>query len=202
MEYKYILKSSNKKEDSNLKTIVLTAVITSLLTGITQYLLQKNHLSNEQDYWKKRYNIEEVKDVNTVRFNLIKEISEGILQLEIQAKEIKIQSALVKYLNSKEEIEQLTKLTINYQKDLYRITSKMEIASIYFGKNVDNLLLKLGNALTENYEHNYVKNSIKGPHLPEFDLDFNTIEKLPRIKKQTFEEMLKNMQQDLDENSK
>lgn len=202
MEYNYILKSSNKKKNSNLKTIVLTAIITTFLTAITQYFLQKNHLSNEQDYWKKRYNIEEIKDVNTVRFNLIKEISEGILQLEIQAKEIKIQNAFVKYSNSKEDIEQLSKLTISYQKDLYRITSKMEIASIYFDKNVDKLLLKLGNALTENYEHNYVKNSIEGPHLPEFDLDFNTIEKLPKIKKQTFEEMLKNMQKDLDENSK
>ncbi|PKB15212.1 hypothetical protein [Flavobacterium sp. 5] len=202
MEYNYILEKSNKKENSNLKTIILTAVITTFLTAITQFFLEKNHLSNEQDYWKKRYNIEQVKDVNNVRFNLIKEISEGILQLEFQAKEIKIQNAFVKYSNSKEEIEKLSKLTINYQKDLYRITSKMEIASIYFDKDVDKLLSNLGNALTENYEHNYIKSSIQGPHLPEFDLDFNTIEKLPKIKKQAFEEMLKNMQKDLDENSK
>lgn len=202
MDYNYILKSSTKKDDSNLKTIILTAIITALLTTITQYFLQKNQLSNEQDYWEKRYNIEEIKDVNTVRFNLIKEISEGILQLEFQAKEIKIQNVAVKYSNSKLDIEHLHKLTINYQKDLYRITSKMEIASIYFDNKVDKLLLKLGDALTENYENNYVKNSVEGPHLPEFDLDFNSIEKLPKIKKQTFEEMLKNMQKDLNENSK
>ena len=194
--------NSQKKNKSEIKTIILTAIITAFLTVLTQYFLQKSQLSNEQDYWKERYNIENVKNVNTVRLKLIEEISDGILQLEIQAKEIKIQSAVVKYLPNKEELEELKQLSIKYHKDLYRITSKMEIASIYFDNDVDKNLLKLGNALTENYQNNYVNSSLSNIKIPEFDLDFETIEKLPKIKKQTFEAMLKNMNKDFEQTNK
>jgi len=195
-------KQSHKKNKSELKTIILTAIITAFLTVITQYFLQKSQLSNEQDYWKERYNIENVQNINTVRLKLIEEISDGILQLEILAKEIKIQNVVVKYLPNKEELEELKLLTIKYHKDLYRITSKMEIASIYFDNDVDKKLLKLSTALTENYQNNYVKSSLSNIKIPELDLDFETIEKLPKIKKQTFEAMLKNMNKDFEQNYK
>lgn len=195
-------KQSYKKDKSELKTIILTAIITAFLTVITQFFLQKNQLSNEQDYWKERYNIENVQSVNNVRLKLIEEISEGILQLEIQAKEIKIQSVVVKYSLNKDDIEELRQLVTNYHKDLYRISSKMEIASIYFDNEVDKKLLNLGKALTENFKNNYVKIATEEFSIPEFKLDFETIEKLPKIKKETFEAMLKNMNKDFEETNK
>lgn len=195
-------KQNHKKEKSEIKTIILTAIITAFLTVISQYFLQKIQLSNEHDYWKERYNIENVRNVNSARLKLIEEISDGILQLEVQAKEIKLQSAVVKYLPNKDELEELNQLTLKYHQDLYRITSKMEIASIYFDNNVDNELLKLGKALSENYQNNYVKSPFAEVSLPEFNLDFETIEKLPRIKKRTFELMLKNMDKDFERTNK
>lgn len=195
-------KKSQKNDKSDLKTIILTAIITAFLTVITQYFLQKNQLSNEQDYWKERFNIENVQNINNVRLKLIEEISEGILQLEIQAKEIKIQSAFVKYSPNNDNLEELRQLTIKYHKDLYRISSKMEMASIYFDNDVDKELLRLGNALTENYQNNYQKNSNLEVNIPEFNLDFETIEKLSKIKKETFEIMLKNMNKDFEQTNK
>ncbi|KFF12741.1 hypothetical protein IW15_08070 [Chryseobacterium soli] len=128
----------------------------------------------------------------------MEDISDGILQLEVQAKEIKILNNSVKYSNNSDDIEKLINLMIQYHKDLYKVSSKMEIASIYFDKNVDNKLLKLGDALTENYQNNLVKIPVNLPNIPELNLDFETIEKLPKAKKEVFEEMLKNMNNDFE----
>ncbi|WP_347216389.1 hypothetical protein [Chryseobacterium sp.] len=192
------VKENVKVEKSNLKTIIITSIATAILTASTQYLLQKNQLSNEQDYWIIRYNIENIQSTNNVRLKLMEDISDGILQLEVQAKEIKIQNASVKYSNNSDDIKKLTNLMIQYHKDLYKVSSKMEIASIYFDKNVDNKLLKLGDALTENYQNNLVKIPVNLPNIPELNLDFETIEKLPKAKKEVFEEMLKNMNNDFE----
>jgi len=198
MKYHYTTEPKTKEEKSTLKTIIITSVITALLTGTTQYFLQKNQLSNEQDYWKVRYNIENVQNMNNVRLRLLEDISNGILQLEVQAKEIKILNASAKYSKNPDDIKRLNDLLIQYHKDLYKVSSKMEIASIYFDKKVDNKLLKLGDALTENFQNNLLKPSVKLPDIPELNLDFETIEKLPKVKKEVYEEMLKNMNEDFE----
>lgn len=199
MKYLYQIQETNnseKKSENNFKTILSTAIITSFLTVFTQYFLQKSQLSEEQNYWKKRYNIERVQGINDQRLKLIEEISEGILQLEYQAKQIKIQSAVVKYLNDEKQIDEFKELTLKYHKDLYLLASKMEIASIYFDEKVDKNLMKLSEALIQNYQNNYTKNTDSKIQIPEFNQDFETIDKLKEIKKQTFEMMLNNMNED------
>lgn len=202
MKYNYIFESKSENRKSNFKTIVITSIITAFLTGISQFFLQKKQLSDEQDYWKKRYNIETVKAFNENRFRIIEELSSEILQLEVQAKEIKIQSAVLKYSKDIKSLDEMKELVKKYHKDLYRTAAKMEIASIYFDKEVDDKLIKLSDALTENYNNNYVDFHSSNIDIPEFNLDFETIKKVPKTKKEVFEAMIKNMNNDLENATK
>jgi hypothetical protein len=194
--------TSTNKDKSDLKIIIITSIITTLLSTIAQYALQKNQLSNEQSYWTKRYNIENLQRTNDVRMKIIEDLSSEILQLEVQAKEIKLQSVVVQYEKNEQNLEELKQLVIKYHKDLYKVSSKIEIASVYFDNNVDINLQKLGKALADNYQNNYIKESTSDTSLIEFNRDFETIEKLSKVKKETFENMLKNMNTDWDETSK
>lgn len=187
--------SSNKE---NLKTIILTAIITTILTVLTQYFLQKNQLANEQDYWKKRFNIENANNINNLRIKYIEEISSSIYQLEIQVKEIKILKDIVEYSKSDEDYKKLNKLLVQYHKDLYALASKMEMASLYFDEDVKSELDKLGKAVTKNFQqkNGELENDTK---IIKTDLRFESIEDLRNAKKNTFDLMLQKIHKDMNE---
>lgn len=187
--------SSNKE---NLKTIILTAIITTILTVITQYFLQRNQLANEQDYWKKRFNIENANNVNNLRIKYIEEISSSIYQLEIQVKEIKILKDIVEVSKSDDDYKELNKLLMQYHKELYALASKMEIASLYFDEDVKSELDKLGKAITKNFQNKNgeLENDSK---IIKPDLRFESIEDLQNAKKNTFDLMLQKIHKDMNE---
>lgn len=168
---------AEKKEETGLKTIIVTAVVTAILTSLTQYFLQKDKLTSEQDYWRKRYQIESVDKINSQRLQMVEELNKDLLQLEVKAKEIKINTAASKYYTKPEEMQELNALMVQYHKDLYLYAAKMQMASFYFGNEVNALIPKVDKALELNFQNNLLTKK-NGVPLPEFELNFETIDTL------------------------
>lgn len=166
-----------KNSEAGYGKILITALVTALLTSVTQYFLQNSKMSGEQEYWKKRYNVEYTDKVNSQRLQLIEDINKGELELEIQAKEIKIAALVCKYSHEEEEAKNLTKLLVQYHKDLYVYSAKLQMAAIYFGKEVNNLIPSLERTLELNFNNNLLLNEFE-VSLPESELNFETIDKL------------------------
>lgn len=169
--------NNEKKDETSYRKILITAILTALITSTTQYFLQNSQLSNEQEYWEKRYKVENLDKINDKRIQIVDDIYTDILQLEIQAKEIKINAASSKYYTTEKESGNLSNLLIQYHKDLYKNAAKVNIAALYFGNEVDSLIPILGKALEMNFQNNLlIKQS--GIKLPEFELNFETIDTL------------------------
>ncbi|ERM80289.1 hypothetical protein P872_13505 [Rhodonellum psychrophilum GCM71 = DSM 17998] len=170
---------NEKKIETGYGKILVTAIVTALLTSLTQYFLQNSKLSSEQEYWNKRYEVETIDKINSHRIQLVDEINSELLQLEIKAKEIKINAAASKYYTTPEEVKELTNLMVQYHKDLYLNAAKVHMASLYFGNEVDSLIPVLGKSLELNFQNNLlIKQS--GIKLPEFELDFETLDTLTK----------------------
>ncbi|MFN0188650.1 MAG: hypothetical protein ACKVQV_08110 [Bacteroidia bacterium] len=170
------------KENSNrgnYTTILVTAIVTAILTVATQYFLQNDKLSSEQEYWNKRYKVESIDKINSQRLQIVDELTKELLQLEIKAKEIKINTAASKYFTQPEEVKALSDLMVQYHKDLNFFAAKIQMTSLYFGKEVNDLIPIVGKTLELNFQNNLLirKGGIK---LPEFDLDFETIDTLTK----------------------
>ncbi len=172
---------AEKKEEASLKTIIVTAVVTAILTSLTQYILQNDKLNSEQDYWRKRYQIESVDKINSQRLQMVEELNKDLLQLEIKAKEIKINTAASKYFTKPEDMQELYTLMVQYHKDLYLYAAKCQMASLYFGNEVNTLIPKVGKALELNFQNNLLTKK-NGVTLPEFELNFETIDTLTNIR--------------------
>lgn len=165
------------KDETSYRTILLTAIITAILTSVTQYFLQNDKLSSEQQYWTKRYKIETIDKINSQRLQMVDELTKELLQLEIKAKEIKLSAAAAKYFTNPEEIKALNALMVQYHKDLNLLAAKNQMVSLYFGKEVNSLLPILGKTLELNFQNNLLLKQ-DGVKLPEFELDFETLDTL------------------------
>ena len=173
-------KKSNKSETGYGK-IFLTALLTAILTSSTQYLLQSSKLLEEHDFWRKRYEIEKVDKVNSNRLLLLDDLNKELLQLEVKVKEIKIKAVISNYSITSEEIKELTELLVQYQEDFYLCAAKIQMASLYFGDEVDSLIPKLEQALQLNFQNNLLLKD-SGLKLPEYELDFETMDTLTTIR--------------------
>lgn len=171
----------NGKNGTGYGKILITALLTAILTSITQFFLQNSKLSDEQEFWRKRYEIENIDKVNNIRLLQLDELNKDLLQLEVKAKEIKIKAVITNYSSTMKEIEELTELLVQYHKDLYTCTAKLQMASLYYGGEVDSLIPKLHSALQLNFQNNLLvkQNVIK---LPEYELDFETIDTLTKLR--------------------
>lgn len=170
--------TDNKKETS-YRTILITAIVTAILTVVTQYFLQNDKLSSEQEYWSKRYQIESIDKINDQRMQMVDELTKELLQLEIKAKEIKINSAASKYFTKPEEMKELNDLLVQYHKDQNFFAAKIQMVSLYFGKEVNSLIPVLGKTLELNFKNNRLIMQ-SGVKLPEFELDFETLDTLTK----------------------
>jgi replicative superfamily II helicase len=181
---------SKKENKIGFGKIVLTAVITALITTVSQTYLQSRELDKELSSWKEKYNIESIDKINDTRIRMLENVNEQLLQLEIQAKEIKLEVAVSKYYTKPEQGERLTELMVQYNKDLYRNASKMHIASLFFGNKVDSLIPLLGKSLNQNFQHNLMfdSNRIK---LPELEFDFETTDSLTNMRNIITQQMAK-----------
>lgn len=181
---------SKKENKIGIGKIVLTAVITALITTISQSYLQSRQLDKELSSWKEKYDIESIDKINDTRIRMLEDVNEQILQLEIQAKEIKLEVAVSKYYTKPEQAERLSELMVQYHKDLYRNASKMHITSLFFGNKVDSLIPLLGKSLTQNFQHNLMfdSNRIK---FPELEYDFETTDSLTNIRNTITQQMAK-----------
>lgn len=181
---------SKKENKIGIGKIVLTAVITALITTISQSYLQSRQLDKELSSWKEKYDIESIDKINDTRIRMLEDVNKQILQLEIQAKEIKLEVAVSKYYTKPEQAERLSELMVQYHKDLYRNASKMHITSLFFGNKVDSLIPLLGKSLTQNFQHNLMfdSNRIK---FPELEYDFETTDSLTNIRNTITQQMAK-----------
>jgi len=180
---------TDEKKETSYKAIIVTAILTAILTSFTQYFLQKDKLSSEQDYWRKRYQIETIDKINSQRLQMVDELNKELLQLEIKAKEIKINSAASKYFTTPEEMKELNALMVQYHKDLYLYVAKTQMASLYFGKEVNSLIPILGKTIELNFQNNLLTKQ-GGVKLPEFELDFETIDTLTKSRLKLTKAML------------
>ncbi|MDO6814066.1 hypothetical protein [Tenacibaculum soleae] len=181
---------SKKENKIGFGKIVLTAIITALITTISQSYLQSRQLDKELSSWKEKYDIESIDKINDTRIRMLEDVNEQILQLEIQAKEIKLEVAVSKYYTKPEQRDRLSELMVQYHKDLYRNASKMHIASLFFGNKVDSLIPLLGKSLTQNFQHNLMfdSNRIK---IPELEFDFETTDSLTNMRNTITQQMAK-----------
>lgn len=169
--------SVEKKKSIGIKEIILTAVITGIVTSLFQFWLMNESFSKERELWKDQYKTEFIDNHNQQKMKYLEEINESLLQLEIKAKEIKLLAAGLKAIPIEKDAEKLNDLMVQYHKDLFILSSKAQMATYYFGPEVDNVIPELSAALTKNYNNNLI--FIEGtPDLPEFNLDFETIEEL------------------------
>jgi hypothetical protein len=172
--FNIMTENSNKV---NYKTILVTAIVTASLTVATQYFLQNDKLSSEQEYWNKRYRIESIDKINSQRLQIVDELTKELLQLEVKANEIKINTAASKYFTKPEEMKALNDLMVQYHKDLNFFAAKIQMTSLYFGKEVNNLIPIVGKTLELNFQNNLLTKQ-DGTKISEFDLDFETIDTL------------------------
>lgn len=168
-----------KKVETSYIKILVTAILTAILTSLSQYFLQENNLSGEQEYWLKRYELEKLDKINSQRLKLVESINSDILQLEIKAKEIKINVAVANYDTSSKKLNELSNLMVQYHKDIYLFAAKTQMASLYFGKEVNSLIPILNKSLELNFKNNLPINK-SGIRLSEFELDFKTIDTLTK----------------------
>lgn len=202
-----------KKTKNELKIIILTAIITSVLTVFGSYFLMYSQLSYEQNYWKERIKTEKLIELVDKQTIIMNEINEGILTNEALVKHFKILSA--KYMsdlslsynggNSLTEGSQqnFENKSLELHKQIMTLASKIQESELYFQEEVDSLLNPLSDALYKNYQANLVIgsdidykdiNSIK----KYFDWDFETI----KVLKEKRMELIKAMRDEIGENSK
>ncbi len=174
-------KESKSSDNVGFKKILLTAIITALITTISQSFLANRKLKNEQEIWRNRYNIETIDKLNDKRFELIEEVNQGLLQLEIKAKEIKILAAAVKINPNTPDLKHLNDLMIKYHKDLYLNQSKIQMTALFFDKEVKDVIPTLNKTLEMNFNNNlsFIDNKIE---LAGFDIDFETIDTLSQTR--------------------
>ena len=180
---KYIIESDWLK-------IALTAVITSLLTLSTSYFIMSSQLSKEQDYWKSRKRIEGLQALSDRQIKLFEDINSQILLIEVLSKDFKLESAKFKAnielyktsKNFKNKVDEssLENKAVEYHKQINLLGSKLQMATLFFGKEVDSLIIPLNQALELNYNNNLIlndSNKIQGLEstLDYFKHDFNTI---------------------------
>lgn len=173
--------TNNGIKDTGYGKILITAILTALLTSISQYFLQNRKMSDEHLYWQKRYEIENLQKLNSQKIQLIDDINRELLQLEVKAKQIKIEFAASRYFTDKEDAKELSNMVVQYHKDLYLFSAKVQTANIFFGQDVDRLFPALDNALALNYQNNLLRPQTDSI-LPEFELDFETIDTLEKIR--------------------
>ncbi|TDQ33390.1 hypothetical protein [Zeaxanthinibacter enoshimensis] len=202
-----------KKTKNELKIIILTAIITSILTVLGSYFLMYSQLSYEQDYWKERIKTEKLIELVDKQTILMNEINEGILTNQTLVKHYKLLSA--KYMSKlslsynrgkglTEDFQQnFENKSLELHKQIMTLASKIQESELYFQGEVDSLLNPLSEALNKNYQtnlftgsdiHNQDINSIE----MYFDRDFETL----KVLKEKRMELIKAMRDEIGENSK
>ena len=173
----------------SISEILLTALITVIITSICSFLLTRNQLSKEQEYWEKRLAKERTINILDKQISLFEEINSKILELEVMAKEIKIlatafnsYTTMLKYgYNSNaKEINEFHEKLVDYNKKLYSFSAKIQMLPLYFTNGVDSLIEPLGKSIELNYNNNLIiGEDINFQNmLSYFDKDFETIEAL------------------------
>ncbi len=203
-----------KKTKNELKIIILTAIITSILTVFGSYFLMYSQLSYEQDYWKERIKTEKLIELVDKQIIIMNEINEGVLTNEALVKHFKLISA--KYMSdlslsynggnglTEDSKQNFENKSLELHKQIVTLASKIQESEFYFEEEVDSLLDPLLDALNKNYQTNLVIgsadidvkdiNSIK----KYFDRDFETI----KVLKEKRMELIKAMRDEISENSK
>ena len=182
-------KCMEKVKKHSISEILLTALITAIITSICSFLLTRNQLSKEQEYWEKRLSKERSINILDKQISLFEEVNSRILELEVMAKEIKIlapvfnsYTTMLKYgeSNNAKGINEFHEKLVDYHKKLYSFSSKIQLLPLYFTKGVDSLIEPLGKSLEANYKNNLIiGEDIDFKNIQSyFDKDFETIEAL------------------------
>jgi len=190
-----------KARKHSISEILLTALITAVITSICSFLLTRNQLSKEQEYWEKRLLKERAINILDKQISLFEEVNSMILELQILTKEIKIlaakfniNSTMLKYgdnSNSKEFDELYNKL-VDYHKKLYSHSSKIQMLPLYFTNGVDSLIEPLRKTLELNYKNNFIiGEEVDLKNIQSyFDKDFETIEELENVRTNLLKAMI------------
>jgi predicted SprT family Zn-dependent metalloprotease len=141
---------------------ILTVILTAILSGV----VVKSQLSKEHDYWAEQRGLIRREAYLDKRLELMEEINRLILKLEISAKEIKINHGLIisklAQLKQKKETDISSKewqnvmsQIVKYRYDIADYSSKTQMAVMYFGSEVTDILGKVATALENNYSRKY-----------------------------------------------
>jgi hypothetical protein len=184
---------ANRKDQSELLKIILTAVITTILTLCSSYFLLTRQFEKEQQYWVKRTKTERLQNLLDRQTQLFEEINSGILRSEVMAKDLKLYAVeFTVRLKGEQQLQEMVNLAsskeieekqVAYQNQLNELASKIQMAELYFGVGVDTLIRDLGNSFGKNFRHNLIfQDSFSSMSLSSalefFKKDFETIDLL------------------------
>ncbi len=186
-----------KKE---LKVVILTSFLTSILTVLGSYFLMYSQLSYEQNYWKERIKTEKGIELIDKQTALMIEVNERILSNAILVRDFKI--LLTKHISDlnlgfldESKSQYVLNKYFELQKQIIRLCSKMQESEFYFGSKVDSLLISLSEALDKNYNNNLILSStnLKSKDInlinKYFNQDFGTIKILTEKRFELIEAM-------------
>ena len=123
-----------------------------------------SQLKEEQKYWRERLKIERLQVLLDREIDLYDEINAGIYKAEALSKEAKVFGiefvADMKIAElSKESISKTNKHNdklMEHHKHIYELSAKLQMAELYFGSKVDQLI----NPLEKEIENNFFNNNI------------------------------------------
>jgi len=188
-----VSKRIKKIADYDLLKIILTSFITVLLTLASSYYLMFSQLKEEQKYWKTRTKVERVQEYLDKQISLMEDINTGLLINEVLARDYKLFAAsymynielAIEYSESMPDgmVLELETKSLEYHKKINEIASKFQMCELFFGPEVDSILIPLTNALNENYGRNLAfKDSLvqnnKSSYENYFEKDFETSKEL------------------------
>lgn len=195
--------------NKDLIKIFLTALITSILTLVSSYFLMFSQLEKEQEYWITRMKTERLQEMLDRQIKLYEEINNGVLSIEVLAKDFKISATdFIANVEMAVEFQDeniikmnafLTSKALGYHKQINSLASKLQMAEFYFGQEVDTLIKPLSDALERNYNTNLIIGDSENTKdldsvIEYFKRDFNTIEELTEKRL----EILKAMRNEMD----
>jgi len=194
-------------EQIGFKEILLTAILTSLFTTISSFLIVKSEKATEQTYWQKRTEFETLKEYKDRQVETFNEFNSKLLRIEATARDLKLRSAKIKSTfdlmklggeNNDVEFQSFMDKSSDFSLALNEFSALAQYSAFYFGEGVDTLLNPLLNEVQGNFFFYLSDDKIVSnidSIAQNFEKDFNSTKGLTNRRKQVIEAMLIDIQE-------
>lgn len=186
---------NSKKKESPLKTIIITALVTALISFLPTYYFQNSKLKEEQKYWEKRFKVEQIQKIIDKKIDILNQLNSDILQSEILMKEIRIEAvdfdSYIKGAKPDFKFSDYKNKIFSYHTHNNFLAVNMQKIPVFFPDSVQKLTEELRIELENNYNLSAIMDSLYlRKSISISDINFESIENLSLKRQQLIRIML------------